>query len=435
MAAGRGRPACLVQGHRHAGVGTQVARRVRRPFAAVHNVRARTALQPVVTTAATQRVRAAMPEQHVVLRVARQDVIVRRRSHEVLDPAQPVPRRMAAGCPARSQVHHHPGVGTPVARRVARPFAAVHNVRARAARQPVVAAAATQRVRATHPTQIVVLRVARQNVIVRRALEVLDPAQRVAFRMAARRGRPARLVQRHPHPRGGTPIARHVRPGAAVQGVAARPADEPVVVRFAVQTVRVRAAHQIVVAAAATQRVRPAQTMQTVLAGSAGEHVVAARSIQCRHGCSSLESPLRRRRAQRQRPQANASACATRGFLIRAGLRDETRRDETRRDETRRDETERERERRAPVIGRAGYAHPGHDVKGKSFGAGTGGSVGRSTAPGTGRPPPLRPDQFPRKKSLAVRSWVPSSCTTRSAAPLPVTSTNTSVQAVPVRCA
>ena len=238
---------------------------------------------------------------------------------------------MAAQPPARSQIHRHPGVRMPVFRRV-HVLTAVQFVRARATSQRVVAAAAVEHVIAAHPTQIVVLRVARQNVPVLRTLEVLDPDQRVASRMAAghgRPGRPARLVQGHLHPGVRPPIAHPVRPGAAVQGVAARPADEPVVVRFAVQMVRVRAAPQIVIAATAPQRVLAAQAIQTVLAGSAGEHVVAARSIQCRHGCSSFCRAGRYRGGVRKRTHC---ACATPDFLIRAGLRDETRRDETRRE-------------------------------------------------------------------------------------------------------
>ena len=292
------------QRHRHPGVRRPVGHLVPAD-AAVQTVPFRTAAENVVAHPAVERVLAAETAQLVVPRVAGQ-LVTGHRPVDRLEPAERVAVRMPPGRRTRRvtfrQRHLHPGGLPPIRHRVpAR--TAVQNVLARAPAENVVAATAPQRVRATLTIQVIVPRIARQTIILVRSRDVLEPDQRIPARMAPRRRARPKI---HLHRPGRTVVGHCIVTLAAVQGVGAVAALQPVVAARAIQLVRIRAAIkrvvvgaavqlvpaiaaiQVVVAARAPQRVRAAQAIQGFVVGSADECVVAVViPSQNRHGCSS----------------------------------------------------------------------------------------------------------------------------------------------------
>ena len=280
------------QRHRHPGVRTPVARLVP-AGTAVQIVRAGIPAENVVAVPASQRIVAAETAQMVVPRVAGQ-LVSGLRPVDRLEPAERVAVRMPPGRRARRvtfrQRHRHPGGLPPIRHRVpAR--TAVQNVLARAPAENVVAATAPQRVPAALTIQVIVPGIARQTVaILVRSRDALDPDQRIPARMAPRRRARPKI---HLHRPGRTVVGHCIVTLAAVQGVGAVAALQPVVAAVAIQLVRIRAAIkrvavgaaiqtvgavaaiQVVVAALAPQRVRAAQPIQGFVVGSADECVVA----------------------------------------------------------------------------------------------------------------------------------------------------------------
>ena len=296
------------------------------------------ALEPVVARPALDAVVAPVPEQGVGVAGA----------DDVLEPGQPVPRGVPAGRPApgrSGQIDVNTGGGGGIVDRV-RPRLPVERVGARATTDRIVALAAEDGVGARSavdavgpiaPGDGVGARVPNEGVVVGGPLEVLEPGDDVADRIAARNGGRSQVDRnalRGAAPGVGEQVAAQapdegvgtlapddrvgaaarvdmvgaqpafdavgaagkdaartiaedpVGAGAPEEGVVAGPADEPVAPVPTLDAVVVGTAVEEVGSAAAKKSVVAAQTGEPVATGAALDAVAARGARTSRHGPS-----------------------------------------------------------------------------------------------------------------------------------------------------
>ena len=184
------------QVHRHANGGELVGRRI-------------------VTGSAIKGVGTRRARQDVVIGVPGQRVVMGR-AVDIFDIGQGVARGIAAEAGAGREVDGHGGRGRAVYGGIG-PHTAVEIVRTRAADQLIVAGARTERVGA---------RISGQDIVMGRALEVLDVGQTIAVGVTTAGGRGQQIDG---HAGRGLQICRGIHVGAAVERIRARAAVEIVV--------------------------------------------------------------------------------------------------------------------------------------------------------------------------------------------------------------
>ena len=255
IAAGR-RPRRQID--RHALRGRRIVQRVD-TRAAIQDVGTRAPANGVVAGTAGQRVGAGIADQHVVKRAA----------GDGLDPGQRIALRIAAAAGLGREVDAHAGAGCGIIRGI-EAVAADQRISTRAADQHVIARSAPQRIVARAADQHIVAGaagqhvgavIAAQHVVVTRAGQVLDRNQRIALRVAARRGAGGQI-----DPHGVVRIR-------IIGGVDADPA---------VQHVGAAATGKDIVARPAAQRLAGGRAGDAVVIGGADHHLDAGQRVALR---------------------------------------------------------------------------------------------------------------------------------------------------------
>ena len=233
--------------------------------AAIERVSPRAAGQRVIARAAVEIAAVGPGHEGIVARAAVQRVVAGGADNRVIEAGalHHFDRDVAVACgisggAAGCQIERDPRCGAGIIDRVD-PCTAIERVCPAAADQRVVARAAMQRFGRSR---------ADQHIVVSRADHRLDIRQHIAFGLPARAGR---AIKVHGHRRVGMRIIDRIEPGATVEHVRARAADQRIVAVAPGDRVAAAAADQHVVARTAIERVVDRTAGQRIVVGRADQ--------------------------------------------------------------------------------------------------------------------------------------------------------------------